>query len=125
MSKCVQAASDDADAERASDGQRHRKIGVLRIPHHAEQDGREAHQRTDRKIDAAGHDDWRHRQREQADFGQQASDFERVLPRHEVFADDAEDGDLGDQDRGEDKLVGEAEAAIDRRFAQRVSLAIG
>ena len=82
-----------------------RNAGVA--PEFAEEDGAEAEQRADGEIDAAGEDDGRHHQREQADFDRVAEDVEGVVERAEVAADGVEVKPFQREDEQEDGFVAE------------------
>ena len=89
----VQAAAERADADRSR-----RRRATDRQPasfhQHAEEDRAQAHQRADGQIDAAGEDDRRHDQREQADLHRVAEDVGDVVRGEEAAAERVEEDDF-------------------------------
>ena len=72
----------------------------------AEDDRRESHHRPDRKIDAAGDDDRRQRDRQESELHAEPRDLEEVPGRGEVRRDDGEERDLGRQRDEQDRVTG-------------------
>ena len=72
----VQQSARTADEHRRGRGRRDRQMPISIRP--AKRDRREAHHRSDRQIDAAGDDDGRQRQRQQAELDADARDLEEI-----------------------------------------------
>ena len=71
-------------------------IGQMQIaPRRAETDRGQPHHRADREIDAAGDQNRRQRDGEQAELGVQPRDLEEVGEREEIRRDDGEDRHFG------------------------------
>ena len=84
--------------------------GMPALPEHAEQDRRQAHDRADRQVDAAGDDDEGHRQRHQRHLGHQPALVQQVADRHEAIGEHCQHRKRHDQRDKEDKLLRDVEA---------------
>ena len=80
--QAVDEAGNAADDDAQHHGERQRQAEIL--PEHAEQDGDEAEDRADREIDAAGHDDEGHGERDETDLGHQPALIEQILGGEEA-----------------------------------------
>ena len=97
-----------ADEHGHGDGEPERQAPVL--PGDAENDGREADDRADGEVDAAGDDDQRHRQRDERDLGRQPALVEQVLRIEELIRQQRHEDHAHHQDDEQDRLLAKQQA---------------
>ena len=107
--QAVEQPARRADEHGHGDGEPERQAPVL--PGDAENDGREADDRADGEVDAAGDDDQRHRQGDERDLGRQPALVEQVLRIEELIRQQRHEDHAHHQDDEQDRLLAKQQAA--------------